>query len=161
VESTFAILKPDCVEGRHCEDVVRMILDGGFRVLAAKVERLDPKVLTEHYSHHSKKPFFPDLLAYMTRTPVLLMVLGKEDAVSELRKLCGPTDSEEARRTSPDSIRARFGKDKSENVIHASDSDESAAAEKKRFFSQRELENLSGEGLALGEIIGAIGKLYG
>ena len=139
MERTFAILKPDCVEGKHCEEVLRMMLDDGFKVLLAKPVKLEEGILREHYAHHAEKPFFPSLLGYMTRSKVLLLLLERENAVAELRRLCGPTDSNEARKVAPQSIRAKFGKDKSENIIHASDSTESAEAEIGRFFTKREI----------------------
>jgi nucleoside-diphosphate kinase len=161
MERTFAILKPDCVQQKHCPEVVQMLLANGFKVVAAKAERLSEAVLTEHYAHHASKPFFPSLVSYMRRTPVLLLILERENAVSELRKLCGPTDSNEARKVAPASIRAKFGKDKSENVIHASDAIETAQEEQKRFFSPAELSKLSAKGLTSAELDKIIAKLYG
>jgi nucleoside-diphosphate kinase len=160
MERTFAILKPDCVEGKKCEEVLRMLIGGGFKAILAKTARLDEKILTKHYAHLAQKPFFPSILAYMGRSPVLLLALERKDAVAELRKLCGPTDSNEARKVSPDSIRAKFGKDKSENIIHASDSPETAASELRRFFSPKELASAKG-GLPIEELKKTVAKLYG
>jgi nucleoside-diphosphate kinase len=160
MERTFAILKPDCVQGKKCEEVLRMLIGSGFEVILAKTARLDEKILTEHYAHLADKPFFPNILSYMRRSPVLLLALERKDAVSELRKLCGPTDSNEARKVSPESIRAKFGKDKSENIIHASDSLQTAASELKRFFSSKELGSAKG-GLSIEELKKTVAKLYG
>jgi nucleoside-diphosphate kinase len=158
---TLAILKPDCVKGRHCAEVIRMIMDDGFKVVAAKAVRLDENILREHYAHHAQKPFFPSLVAFMSRTPVLLLLLEREGAIAELRRLCGPTDSNEARKTAPDSIRAKFGKDKSENVIHASDGPDTAQAEEKRFFSAKELTMVNKNGMSSEELMRVVKTLYG
>ncbi len=160
MERTFAILKPDCVEGRKCEEVLQMILDDGFRVLAAKPAKLEAKILDEHYAHLAQKPFFPNIISYMIRSKVLLLLLERENAVSELRRLCGPTDSNEARNAAPESIRAKFGKDKSENIIHASDSPETANAEVNRFFSKKEVDKAK-KALSFEELKGLVAKLYG
>lgn len=159
MERTLAILKPDCVEGKHCEKVLDMLLADNFRVVAAKAMRLDEKILREHYAHHAQKPFFPNIVSFMSRSPVLVLLLEREDAIAELRRLCGPTDSNEARKTAPESIRARFGKDKSENIIHASDGPETALAEEKRFFNAKELSGKKGLGRA--ELTKVVSKLYG
>ena len=160
MERTFAILKPDCVEGKHCEEVLRMMLDDGFKVLLAKPIRLEEAILREHYAHHAEKPFFPSLLGYMTRSKVLLLMLERENAVAELRRLCGPTDSNEARKAAPQSIRAKFGKDKSENIIHASDSPETAAVEIGRFFTKREIV-WAKKPLRFEELKADVARLYG
>ncbi len=161
MERTCAILKPDCVEGKHCTDVVKAIVEDGFKIVAVKQMKLDENILRSHYAHHADKPFFPELVSFMTRTPVLVMLLEKEGAVSELRKLCGPTDSQLAKGQAPNSLRARFGKDKSENIIHASDASETALAEEKRFFTSEELSKVNVEGISFEKVEEAINQLYG
>jgi nucleoside-diphosphate kinase len=89
----------------------------------------------------------------MRRTPVIMLLLERENAVAELRKLCGPTDSNEARKVAPGSIRAKFGRDKSENIIHASDSPEAALAETNRFFDKQEIARKGGIPLSELEIL--------
>ncbi|MFH0817645.1 MAG: nucleoside-diphosphate kinase [Candidatus Micrarchaeota archaeon] len=160
MERTFAILKPDCVEGKHCEEVLHMLMNGGFRIISAKPVNLQEKILCEHYSHLAQKPFFPSIISYMTRSKVLLLLLERENAVSDLRGLCGPTDSNEARRIASHSIRAKFGKDKSENIIHASDSPENALAEINRFFSKKEIDSAK-KAMTFEELKLLVAKLYG
>ncbi|MFH1448606.1 MAG: nucleoside-diphosphate kinase [Candidatus Micrarchaeota archaeon] len=160
MEKTCAILKPDCVEGRHCGEIVKIVLDNGFRVLALKTMKLDENILREHYSHHTDKPFFQNIVSFMGRTKVLVLLLEKENAIADFRRLCGPTDSEQARKESPGSIRAKFGKDNSENIIHASDGPETAKAEEERFFTTEERANISKEGLPLEHLKEIIEGLY-
>ena len=100
-----------------------------------KLTILDEEIVKEHYAHLADKPFFPEIVEYMTSGPVLLMILEGENAVSTLRKVMGPTDSTQA---APDTIRGKFGTDKSTNAIHGSDSVENAQIEIKRFFGGRE-----------------------
>ena len=91
-------------------------------------------IVADHYSHLVDKPFFPEIVEYMTSAPVALMILEGENAVATLRKIMGPTDS---RLADEGTIRNRFGTDKSENAIHGSDSVENAEIEINRFFQKR------------------------
>ena len=93
--------------------------------------QLDHAILADHYSHIADKPFFPDIVAFMSSTPVIALALEGDNVISRVRDLLGPTDSKAA---APGTIRGDLGKDKMHNVLHASDSAETAQAELRRFF---------------------------
>jgi nucleoside-diphosphate kinase len=98
--------------------------------------QLDHAILADHYSHIADKPFFPEIVAFMSKTPVIALALEGEDVIARVRDLLGPTDSKAA---PPGTIRGDFGEEKMINVCHASDSPEAAAAELKRFFKDGEI----------------------
>lgn len=103
----------------------------GLELVAAKTMRLTPALLAEHYSHLKDRPFFPDIVAFMSSRPVLALILKGENAVSQVRELLGPTDSKKAPQGS---IRGDLGTDNMRNIAHASDSVENAEIEVRRFF---------------------------
>lgn len=103
----------------------------GLELVAAKTMRLTPALLAEHYSHLKDRPFFPDIVAFMSSRPVLALILKGENAVSRVRELLGPTDSKKAPQGS---IRGDLGTDNMRNIAHASDSVENAEIEVRRFF---------------------------
>ena len=132
-EQTLAIIKPDGIE--HTEEIIDILYKNGLTIVDYDLRLLDEEIVADHYSHLIDKPFFPEIIEYMTSAPVVLMILEGENAVSTLRKVMGPTDSTQA---APDTIRGKFGTDKSTNAIHGSDSVENAQIEIKRFFGGRE-----------------------
>ncbi len=132
-EQTLAIIKPDGIE--HTEEIIDILYKNGLTIVDYDLRLLDEEIVADHYSHLIDKPFFPEIVEYMTSAPVALMILEGENAVSTLRKVMGPTDSTQA---APDTIRGKFGTDKSTNAIHGSDSVENAQIEIKRFFGGRE-----------------------
>ncbi|MFA5106644.1 MAG: nucleoside-diphosphate kinase [Candidatus Micrarchaeia archaeon] len=136
MERTFIILKPDCMEKNMAGKVLDRLFTKGLKPVAMKLVRLNDQILTEHYAHLKDKPFFPGILKFMSRSPVIMAVLEGEDAVNVVRLLCGPTNSTQA---PAGTIRGDLGKDVQENIIHASDSKETAAAEIARFFKKEEL----------------------
>jgi nucleoside-diphosphate kinase len=101
-----------------------------------KMMQLDDAILREHYSHVADKPFFPEIVAFMSRTPVIALALEGEGVINRVRDLLGPTNSKAA---PAGTIRGDFGEDMMTNVCHASDSPEAAAAELKRFFKLGEV----------------------
>jgi len=133
MEETLIILKPDCIENRVVGEVISRFEKAGFDIVAAKVMQLDSALLHEHYAHVADKPFFPNIEAFMSKCPVLVMILRGESAIARVRELLGPTNSKEAPKGT---IRGDLGTDMMRNVVHASDSPETAAAEKKRFFPE-------------------------
>lgn len=135
-ERTFAIIKPNAVQDRHIGEIITAIEEGGFTIHGLKLARLDPGILAGFYREHIGKPFYPDLEAFMTEGPVVLLVLGGEDAVRRWRDLMGATDSSQA---APGTLRRRFGKGISRNAVHGSDAPESAAREIAHFFNAFEL----------------------
>jgi nucleoside-diphosphate kinase len=108
----------------------------GFDVVGCKMARLAPAVLREHYAHVADKPFYPEIEAFMSSRPVIMMALRGENVVQRVRDLLGPTDS---RKAAKGTIRGDFGTEMMKNVVHASDSDENAKAELARFFKADEL----------------------
>ena len=133
MEETLIILKPDCMEKRIAGEVIGRFENAGFSIVAAKVMQLDGTILCEHYAHIADLPFFPDIEAFMSSLPVMLMVLSGDGAIAKVRELLGPTNSTEA---PVGTIRGDLGTDMMRNVVHASDSAESATIEKKRFFPE-------------------------
>jgi nucleoside-diphosphate kinase len=136
METTLILLKPDCVKKGHCGDVLQRFEKAGFRIRGCKMMRLGQEILREHYAHIAAKPFFPEVEEFMQSTPVIAIALEAEGAVDKVRTLLGPTDSKKAEKGT---IRGDYGVDVMVNVVHASDSQENAAVELKRFFRGDEL----------------------
>ena len=136
VETTLVLLKPDCIAQKHCGEVISRFERAGFEILGCKMVLLSEEVLAEHYAHVADRPFYPSLRSFMQQSPVIVLALSGESAVSRIRELVGPTDSRKAEKGT---IRGDFGKDAMMNVIHGSDSPENAAIELKRFFADSEL----------------------
>lgn len=136
IEKTFVICKPDGMKKKLVGTVFQRFEKAGLKLVAVKMERLADSILETHYAHLAGKPFFPGLKDFMKSTPVVLSVWEGENAVALVRELCGPTDSKKAPKGS---IRGDFGKDVQENIIHASDSPETAVKEVGRFFKKSEL----------------------
>ncbi len=136
MEKTFIILKPDAMEKRLVGTILARFEAAGFDVVACKMGRLSPALLREHYAHVATKPFYPDIEAFMSRRPVVLVALQGQNVVQRVRDLLGPTDS---RKAAKGTIRGDFGTDMMVNVAHASDSVENAHAELARFFRPEEI----------------------
>ncbi|PKI43782.1 probable nucleoside diphosphate kinase 5 isoform X2 [Punica granatum] len=133
-EATLAIIKPDGVLGNHTDAIKATILQSGFKISREKIIQLDKDSASSFYAEHSTKRFFDSLVKYVTSGPVLVMVLEKENAISDWRALIGPTDGSKAKITHPNSIRAMCGTDVEKNCIHGSDSPQSAQREISFFF---------------------------
>ena len=136
MEKTLIILKPDCVQRGLCGAVLRRFERRGFSIAAMKMVKLPEAVLEEHYSHLKGKPFFPALVSFMSSAPVVVAVIEGRDAVEVVRKMCGATD---ARKAENGTIRGDFALSTQYNIIHASDSKETAEKEIKRFFAPGEV----------------------
>jgi len=136
METTLILLKPDCLTKGHCGDVLQRFEKGGFRIRGCKMMRLDRKLLLEHYAHIAQKPFFPEVEEFMQSAPVIAVALAADGVVEKVRELLGPTDSKKAAKGT---IRGDFGVDVMVNVVHASDSLETAKVELDRFFQPGEL----------------------
>jgi len=135
-ETTLILFKPDAVSKNLTGKVLARFEDAGFRIRGIKMMQLDDALLREHYSHVADKPFFPDIVAFMSKTPVIALALEGDGVIAKVRDLLGPTNSQ----TAPaGTIRGDFGEDMMINVCHASDSTETAAAEIKRFFADAEI----------------------
>lgn len=131
VEKTYVMLKPDCIRRGLMGEIISRIEKKGYKILDAKIMRLDEAILRQHYAHIADRPFFPELLAYMTSGPVLGMIVAGENAVLGMRILMGATKFEEA---AAGTIRGDYAFNTGENIIHGSDSIENAKVEIKRFF---------------------------
>lgn len=131
IEKTYIMLKPDCIKRKLMGRVIARIEDKGYDIVDAKMMNLDEAILKEHYSHLADKPFFPEIVEFMTSGPVLGMIVQGENAFKGMRNLMGPTQFEEA---IAGSIRGDYAFNTGENIIHGSDSPENAEIEIKRFF---------------------------
>lgn len=127
------MLKPDCVRRGLMGRVISRIEDKGYRITDAKMMTLDEPILREHYAHLVNEPFFPNIVEFMTSGPVLAMIVEGENAIRGMRILMGATKFEDG---TAGTIRGDFASNTSENLIHGSDSPESAEAEIKRFFGK-------------------------
>ena len=135
-ETTFSIVKPDAVAKGKIGDVVAMLEAGGLKIVAQKMVRLSREQAEAFYAVHRERPFFHDLVKFMTEGPVVVQVLEGDNAVLRNREIMGPTDS---RKAGPDTIRGRFGTDIERNAVHGSDAAETARQEIAFFFSGAEL----------------------
>jgi nucleoside-diphosphate kinase len=130
-ERTYIMLKPDCVKRGLMGEVISRIEKKGYKITDVKMMRLSEAILREHYAHLADKPFFPDIVAFMTSGPVLGMIVEGENAVTGMRALMGATKFEDM---AAGTIRGDYAFNTGENIIHGSDSKESAEVEIKRFF---------------------------
>lgn len=136
MERTLILCKPDCMEKNLAGQVIARFEKAGLSIVAAKILRLTPALLDEHYAHIKDRPFFPEIVTFMSSRPVLALILQGDQAVSRVRDLLGPTDS---RKAAPGTIRGDLGTNNMLNIAHASDSVENAALEVKRFFLPEEI----------------------
>ncbi len=135
-ERTLSIIKPDAVAKNVVGEIVARFEKAGLRVVAARMMQLSRAQAEGFYAEHAARPFFPDLVAFMTSGPVLVQVLEGEDAVLRNRDLMGATDPKKA---APGTLRADFAQSIDENAVHGSDSTQSATREIGYFFSALEL----------------------
>ncbi|MBI2474840.1 nucleoside-diphosphate kinase [Candidatus Uhrbacteria bacterium] len=136
MQRTLVLLKPDALQRDLLGEIISRFEKKGMKIIGLKLIRLTEELLDEHYAHLSDKPFFGSLKQFMMQTPVVGMVLEGYNAVSEVRKLVGSTNPREA---DAGTIRADLSMNVPSNLIHASDSLESAAKELRRFFKDHEL----------------------
>ena len=132
---TVTMIKPDAVGAGHTGAIIKMIEEAGFRVLALKKTVLSPERAGQFYAVHKARPFYGDLVKYMSSGPIVPMILEKDNAVEDFRTLIGATDPKKA---APGTIRALFATSIEANAIHGSDSDENAIIESNFFFSELE-----------------------
>ncbi|QBA64579.1 nucleoside-diphosphate kinase [Muriicola soli] len=133
---TFTMIKPDAVENGHIGAILEKITSAGFKIIAMKYTQLSKRDAREFYAIHKERPFFGELVEFMTRGPIVSAILEKDNAVEDFRALIGATNPAEA---AEGTIRKLFAKDIGENAVHGSDSDENAAIEGAFHFSGREI----------------------
>ncbi|MGB3592423.1 MAG: nucleoside-diphosphate kinase [Nonlabens sp.] len=133
---TFTMIKPDAVEAGHIGAILAKISGAGFKIAALKLTQMTEADAKEFYSVHSERPFYGELVEFMTRGPIVAAVLEKENAVADFRTLIGATNPAEA---AEGTIRKEFAKSVGENAVHGSDSDENAAIESAFHFSGRDM----------------------
>ncbi|MCM1489805.1 MAG: nucleoside-diphosphate kinase [Muribaculum sp.] len=136
MEQTLVILKPSAIERGLVGEIISRIQKKGLIITGMKMMQLDEAILREHYAHLVEKPFFPTIVASMTASPVICMVLKGVDAVAVFRQMTGVTNG---RKAAPGTLRGDFCMSGSANIIHASDSVENALIEIKRFFKPEEV----------------------
>jgi nucleoside-diphosphate kinase len=133
---TLAIIKPDAVKRNLIGQIIKQITTAGFKIKAMKMVRLNKNSAGGFYEIHKERPFFSNLVEFMTSGPCVPIALEKDNAVADFRALIGATDPADA---AEGTIRKLFALSKSENVVHGSDSDDNAALEIAHFFSRKEL----------------------
>ena len=133
---TFTMIKPDAVENGHIGAILEKIAAAGFRIVALKKTQLTTRDAEAFYSVHSERPFFGELVSFMTRGPIVAAILEKENAVNDFRTLIGATNPADA---AEGTIRKLYATSMGENAVHGSDSDENAAIESAFHFSEREI----------------------
>ncbi len=131
MEQTLIILKPDCIQRRFVGRIIQRFEDKGLTLTAMKLMRISRELAERHYAPHKKKPFYPGLIDYITSGPVVVMVLAGNGVIDMARKLMGATFGFEAE---PGTIRGDFGASKTFNLVHGSDSPESAEIEIALYF---------------------------
>jgi len=130
------MLKPDAIENGHMGKIIDMIINAGFQIKAMKYTSLSVAQAQEFYAVHSERPFYGELVDYMTSGPIVAAILEKENAVADFRNLIGATDPSEA---AEGTIRKYYAESKGRNAVHGSDSDENAAIESEFHFSPSEI----------------------
>ena len=133
---TFTMIKPDAMENSYAGDIISIILKSGFRISALKLIHLTNHQAETFYNIHKEKPFFEELVTFMTRSPIIVAVLKKNNAVEDFRKLIGSTNPEDAEEGT---VRKLFATSMGENAIHGSDSENNAHIESSFFFNKNEM----------------------
>jgi len=136
MERTLILLKPDALQRNLLGQIIVRFENKGLKVVGLKMMKLGDALLSKHYAHHKDKPFFRDLVNFMESAPVIAIILEGVEAVSTVRILCGPTSG---RKADVGSIRGDFSMSGQHNIIHASDSVETASDEIQRFFKAEEI----------------------
>jgi nucleoside-diphosphate kinase len=133
---TFTMIKPDGIESNNIGNILQKITDAGFEIKAMKLTRLSTKQAEEFYAVHSERPFYGELVEYMTSGNIVAAILEKDNAVADFRELIGATDPSKA---AEGTIRKLYAESKAKNAVHGSDSDENAEIECNFHFGIKEL----------------------
>jgi len=132
---TFTMIKPDGIENGHMGKIINQIIEAGYGIIALKYTRLSEAQAKEFYAVHSERPFYGELVEYMSSGPIIAAILEKDNAVESFRTLIGATDPADA---AEGTIRKNFAESKAKNAVHGSDSNENAEIEGNFFFSDSE-----------------------
>ena len=133
---TFTMIKPDAVANGHIGSIVNDITKAGFKIIALKYTKLSAEKAGEFYAVHKERPFYNDLVSFMSSGPIVAAILEKDNAIEEFRNLIGATNPAEA---AEGTIRKKFARSVGENAVHGSDSNENALIEANFHFSGREI----------------------
>ena len=133
---TFTMIKPDAVENGYIGKILDMITEAGFEIKAMKYTRLSQKQAEDFYAVHADRPFYGELVSYMTSGPIVAAILEKDNAVADFRTLIGATDPAEA---AEGTVRKAYAESKGRNAVHGSDSDENADIEGKFHFASEDI----------------------
>ena len=133
---TFTMIKPDAVESNNIGNIIQMIADAGFKIKAIKLTQLSRVQAEKFYAVHNERPFYGELVEYITSGPIVAAILEKENAVIDFRNLIGSTDPNEAEEGT---IRKKYAESKGRNAVHGSDSDENALIEADFHFNIEEI----------------------
>lgn len=133
---TFTMLKPDAIKNGYMGKIIDLIIESGFTIKAMKYKQLTKEQAMKFYEVHAERPFYMELVDYMTSGPIVAAILEKDNAVADFRALIGSTDPAEA---AEGTIRKSFAKSKAKNAVHGSDSDENALIEGEFHFMSSEI----------------------
>lgn len=136
MEKTLVLIKPDAFSAGHVGDIIKRYEDAGLKIIAAKVIKMDEKLAQIHYVEHIDRPYYKDLVEFMTSAPIMALVLAGENVVKRVRDINGVTNPAEA---AEGTIRKLYGTTTTKNAIHASDSTDSAAWEIPIYFNEIEM----------------------
>ena len=136
MEKTLVLIKPDAFSKGHSGDILKRYEDEGFKIVAAKVMQMNEKIAAVHYVEHIGRPYYKELVEFMTSAPLMALVLGGENVIKRVREINGATNPANA---AEGTIRKLYAENGSKNAVHASDSPESAEREIKIFFSELEM----------------------
>ena len=138
MQRTLVLLKPDCVQRRLMGTIIKRFEDKGLNIVAMKMIRVTPELSRQHYAEHVEKPFYPSLEEFITSAPVVAMAIDGLDVISVVREMLGATSGLKA---SAGTIRGDYSSSRQMNLVHASDSEESATRELELYFNEDELCN--------------------
>ncbi len=136
MEKTLVLIKPDAFSKHYSGDIIKRYEQEGLRIVAMKLMQMDERLASIHYEEHIGRPYYNDLVGFMTSGPIVAMVLEGENAIKKVRKLNGKTNPDEAEEGT---IRKQFATASNRNAVHASDSPESANREIHIFFNETEI----------------------
>lgn len=140
MQKTLILLKPDAVQKSLIGQILTRFEQKGYKVIGLKMMNMTEELVNEHYNFLMDKPFFPNIKSYMTSSPIVALALEGTEVIRGVRNLCGATNPAEA---GPGTIRGDFAKSIDNNIIHSSDSEETAEKELARFFKEDEIFNYS------------------